>query len=508
VGSAGAATLEPLSEEGEPHVFAQPIFVSSDPDDPDRLLIVERAGRVQEFTTGEATLHADISDVVSCCGGERGLLSIAPAPDFATTGAFYAAYAGKAEVDGGDLGDIHVDYVTPTGGEDGEATRKPIMVVPHSVESNHNGGQLQFGPDGHLYLSTGDGGGGGDPEENGQDLESPLGKILRFDPEPAAEGVEPTYTVPAGNPFVGAPGLDEIWAYGLRNPWRFSFDRETGDMVIGDVGQGLHEEIDFAPAPLRGRGANYGWNCREGLSAYTAPGDSCVGASAFTEPVLDYPHTDPEDGSAHGCSITGGYVVRDASLGDLAGRYVYADFCVGQIRSIDLAAPGAGDRSEGLSVANPTSFGEDACGRVYVAANNGTVSRFVGESEPNCEPPPEEEEPPKEELPVERPPAAGGDVEYTPGPTGSGVRFRVRLSVTRQGRKIHAKVSVSPCSGPLPGTRVQLNRGGKRIRWRATRSCSTAFRLAGAGRVTLRGLLIVSGGRRFRSPRALVPAAP
>jgi hypothetical protein len=183
-------------------------------------------------------------------------------------------------------------------------------------------------------MSLGDGGGTGDPFENGQDTEELLGKVLHIDPRP---GQVPPYSIPAGNPFDGTAGRDEIWAYGLRNPWRFSFDRATGDMVIADVGQSAREEIDVAasPAPgvVGGAGANYGWNCREGFIAYTNPAAACATASGFTEPVFDYPHSDPGGGAAYGCSIIGGYVVRDPGVPDLYGRYLSTDYCSQGIRS-------------------------------------------------------------------------------------------------------------------------------------------------------------------------------
>ncbi|HET7486243.1 MAG TPA: PQQ-dependent sugar dehydrogenase, partial [Solirubrobacterales bacterium] len=363
--TAVAETLHPIGS------FKRPIFVTSDPGDQERLLVVEREGRVVETGPGGTRTYADLSSLVTCCESERGLLSIAPAPDFHSSGRFYAAYTGKAAA-GGLEGDVHVDSFRPDPQTAGQLIREPILSVAHSQEANHNGGQLQFGPDGHLYVSLGDGGGGGDPFENGQDLEELLAKILRIDPRP---GQSPAYAIPAGNPFAAGPGRDEIWAYGLRNPWRFSFDYLNGDMVIADVGQDAREEVDFAPAvggALSGAGADYGWSCREGFIAYTSPAANCAGKSGFVDPVFDYPHEDPGGGAAYGCSIIGGYVVRDQSVPDLYGRYVYADYCTGQLRSLVLPSTSSGtatdDRVAGLHVSKPTSFGEDSCGRVYVAS--------------------------------------------------------------------------------------------------------------------------------------------
>jgi hypothetical protein len=341
-GSAEAASLRPIGD------FAKPVYVTSSPTNPERLLIVEREGRVVESGPAGTRQLFDLTGLVSCCEVERGMLSIAPAPDFESSGRIYAAYTGTSQA-GGAEGDVHLDSFRPSPGG-GAPIREQILSVGHSQDANHNGGQLQFGPDGHLYMSLGDGGGSGDPFENGQDTEELLGKILRIDPRP---GEAPAYSIPADNPLVGVAGRDEIWAYGLRNPWRFSFDRGTGDMAIADVGQSAREEIDVATSPasgvVGGAGANFGWNCREGFIAYVNPATACATASGFTEPAFDYPHTDPGNGSAFGCSIIGGYVVRDASLGDLYGRYLYTDYCSEGIRSIVLPHGGglaSGDRSD------------------------------------------------------------------------------------------------------------------------------------------------------------------
>jgi glucose/arabinose dehydrogenase len=228
---------------------------------------------------------------------------------------------------------------------------------------NHNGGLLLFGPDDLLYIGTGDGGSGGDPFNNAQNLNSLLGKILRIDPRQS--GSSP-YTVPRSNPFVGRNGRDEIYAYGLRNPWRFSFDRRTGDLYIGDVGQDSREEIDFA---RRGgaKGRNYGWSCFEGKRRYD-DSRNCPGASP---PAIDYGRSNGE------CSVTGGFVVRDPGLPALRGRYVYGDYCRGQIRSLRISGGRAGDDgSLGLTVPELSSFGQDARGRIYATSLNGPVFRL------------------------------------------------------------------------------------------------------------------------------------
>lgn len=483
---AGAVTLQPIGK------FKQPISVTSDPGDAERLLVAEREGMVDEVSQGAVTQIADLSALVTCCEVERGLLSIAPAPDFDASGRLYVAYTGTPAA-GGAKGDIHVDSFRPNPGG-GAPIREPILSVAHGENANHNGGQLQFGPEGHLYISLGDGGGGGDPLHSGQDTEVLLGKILRIDPRP---GQEPPYAVPGGNPFVGGPGRDEVWAYGLRNPWRFSFDRVSGDTVIADVGQDTREEVDFVRATdvgiVGGGGVNYGWNCREGLIAYPDPAPACGSAGGFTDPVFDYPHQDPGDGSAHGCSVIGGYVVRDRSLVDLYGRYVYSDFCSEEIRSLILpGAPGgqaSDDRSEGLSVGKPTSFGEDSCGRLYVASDEGTVYRLVGQPSPPCS------------LAVATAPTGQG-LGVKRGAEPSRLRLRARSIGARQ--KIVA--SALPCAG-LAGERVQLNRGGERFRSkRLDENCVARFFVRLEGAATFRALLL--GGDAIRSDRLTVRPRP
>jgi Glucose / Sorbosone dehydrogenase len=470
---ASAATLHLVGE------FDQPIFVTSDPGNPDRLLVVEREGMVRQVEGGSVSLFGDLGDLVSCCDGERGLLSIAVAPDFPSNGRFYAVYTGTPAA-GGAEGDLHVDAFRPAPEGGGALLRDPLFSVGHSTFATHNGGQLQFGPDGNLYVSTGDGGGAGDPLGSGQNPDSLLGKILRVKPEAGA-----------------AP---EIWSSGLRNPWRFSFDRANGNMVIGDVGQGAREEIDLALSPaagvVGGAGVNYGWNCREGFIAYPGAPGSCTGAGGFTDPVFDYPHPDPNDGGAHGCAITGGYVVRDPSLGDLYGRYLYADFCIGEIRSLELPAVtggrATGDRSEGLSVADPISFGEDACGRLYVSSNEGAVYRLEGPAPANCS-------------------GLQSAATAATGPTQATASRRVQIHLrarthrARAGLRLLLKVSVSPCAGHEESP-VQLRRGGKGVAAKPlNRNCRTHFRLRIAHRSTLRVVLTDEILGPVRSRRLIIP---
>lgn len=338
--------------------YDQPTYVTAPPGDRSRLFVVEQPGRIKVLRNGrDAGTFLDIRSQVGCCG-EQGLLSMAFAPDYARSKRFYVSYT-----DTGGTSRI-VEYRTSSNPARALPGSRRLVLSQSQPESNHNGGQIQFGPDGLLYIGFGDGGGAGDQHGdrgNGQNRNTLLGKILRIDPRGRP------YRVPADNPFVGRAGRDEIYSYGLRNPWRFSFDRSTGDLTMGDVGQDQIEEINFAPRGA-GRGANYGWRVFEGNRRY-ASGESAPGA---VPPVLTYTH---DEG---GCSVTGGYVVRDPGLPALAGRYVYADYCAGRIRSARLARGGAsGDRSTGLSVGQPVSFGEDARGRVYVVSQGGRIFRLA-----------------------------------------------------------------------------------------------------------------------------------
>lgn len=473
--------------------FEQPISVTSNPSDPDALLIGERPGRVIEAGPAGKRELVDLTTLVSCCESERGLLSIAPAPDFDASRRLYIAYTGTPAA-GGAEGDVHLDSFRPDPTDPAQVLREPILTVDHAAEPNHNGGQLQFGPDGYLYVALGDGGGVGDPLGYGQNTEVLPGKILRIDPQP---GQAPPYAIPAGNPFIGAPGRDEIWAYGLRNPWRFSFDRLTGDMVIGDVGQGAREEVDFAPSPapgvVGGGGANYGWNCREGTLAYTEPSQSCD-AGGFTEPAFDYVHQNPQPGAPFGCSIIGGYVVRDASVPELYGRYVYADFCVGLIHSLLLPASPAttarDDRSEGIFPQSPITFGEDACGRVYVGFDDGGVYRFDG---PN--------------------PAPCGHVSApvtTSAPAGSAKSEHGRLSLSAKrlrpgGSRFRVKARLAPCHRDA-GLRLRLNRNGKSFASRRLdRRCRARFLLTVSKPTPVRAFVRVGeAGDRVGSNRLVL----
>lgn len=482
---ASAATLESVGN------FTKPIFITSDPADPDRLFVAEREGRVVVAGSGSGEL-GDFSSFVTCCTSERGVLSIAVAPDFASTGRFYVAYTGT-EAAGGAVGDIHVDAFRPGGQGEESLVREPILAIGHAAMPNHNGGQLQFGPDGYLYLSVGDGGGPGDPLGSGQRLDTLLGKILRIEPRP---GQSPAYAIPPGNPFATGAGEDEIWAYGLRNPWRISFDRLSGDLVIADVGQDDREEINFAPSPapgfVGGAGANYGWNCREGLIAYPGAPGFCGPAGNYDDPVFDYTHDDPGS-DAERCSITGGYVVREP--GELYGRYVYADFCIGEIRSLllpdDCGGVAGDDRSEGISVPDPVSFGEDSAGRLYVVTNGGDIYRLVPDPAPAAPDPC----PP----PTSTGPGPASAVAGTTDTTGDSTRAKgpphLRLRVVRRPNRVEVRLRVIPCEGQA-GARVLLKRGGRPFAGRRLDAkCRARFRVGGEGVTTFRALLPEGGYR-------------
>jgi len=433
--SAQALTLQSIGS------FDEPIYVTSAPNNPDRLFVVERRGRVVEVENGTRTVFADLRTVVNDAG-EGGLLSIALSPDFQTSGRLYVYYTGKEETPA----EIHVAEMVASGGTAPLPSLRNLITIAHPNHTNHYGGQLQFGPEGNLFIGTGDGGGSDDEEHNAQDLSSELGKILRIDPD--TDGVV-VFSIPPGNPF----GPSTVWSYGLRNPFRFSFDRLTGALAIGDVGQGKREEVDYASAPGLGAGANYGWNCREGLLAGPATDEGC-GSGPYFDPIFDYPHSDPGGDAAHGCAVIGGYVARGANYGDLYGRYLYGDLCVGEIRSLLPALPFAsGDRSEGIGVTSLNSFGEDSCGRLYAVSGAGPVYRLVGPGGESCTP---QAQPPE----LKR----------------SFVGIRALRRKVKRNKRAFITAFVSPCDGRR-GQPVSLWEGRRRVGTRhLDRVCSVRFR--------------------------------
>ena len=347
----GFVSLVPVVTGG----LTSPLGVTHAGDGSGRLFVIEQPGRIRivKGTQLLATPFLDVTSLTGCASdcGERGLLGLAFHPAYPANGRFFLYYTAPN-------GDIQIARYQVSSDPDvaDPASGTVLLTIAHSSLDNHNGGQMAFGPDGYLYLGTGDGGGGGDPLGNGQSTDSLLGKLLRLDVDHGTP-----YGIPPANPFAGAtPGADEIWDYGLRNPWRFSFDRVTGDLYIGDVGQASWEEVDFEPAGSSG-GFNYGWNCREGFHPFT----SCPDGN-FTDPVLEYGH-DPE------CAIIGGYVYRGRVPSFLTGAYLFSDLCSGKVWHTSQSS---GWSQQQLSVpanANVTSFGESETGRIYMTYLGGEV---------------------------------------------------------------------------------------------------------------------------------------
>jgi glucose/arabinose dehydrogenase len=350
--------------------FDSPTYVTGAPGFPKLLFVVEQPGIVEVLGPGRRQrserAFLDIRGLVGA-GGERGLLSIAFPPDYRRSGGFYVYYTDRA-------GNIRIDEFhrkSPTRASFG--SRRTVIEIAHPLNANHNGGQLQFFGD-LLYFGTGDGGSAGDPPNNAQSKESLLGKLLRIDPRPR-DGRP--YSVPADNPFVGKPGRDEIYSYGLRNPFRFSFDTTTAAqprIAIGDVGQNRFEELDYTTV-AGAAGANFGWDAFEGFSRYEEENSGTPDPGDTTKPIMAYDRG--RDGGT--CTIIGGYVVDHGGPAPLRGRYVYADYCSGVIRSLlPHLHRASGDRKTGLTVSSPTSFGEDDLGRIYIASQEGPVYRLVG----------------------------------------------------------------------------------------------------------------------------------
>jgi glucose/arabinose dehydrogenase len=399
-----APTLEPVGD------FNAPIYAASPPRDTSRLFVVERGGAVQVVRNGSvlATPFLDITGQVAT-DSERGLLSIAFPPDYASSHRFYLylVAAGSGDLQIREYRTIDDDHADPASGR--------IVWSQAHPRGNHNGGTIQFGPDGLLWAGTGDGGGQGDPDHNAQDTSRLLGKILRIDPRPSSSA---GYTVPADNPYGNA-----VWASGLRNPFRWSFDRVTGDLAVGDVGGSNREEIDYVRrSDGLGRGANFGWPCREGFEV--GPTD-CQPGQPYHEPVFDYPTAG---------AVTGGVVVRDPGLPTLRGRYLFIDFSAHQVQSMVLAQPRATDvGSAGLpDVSSIVAFAEDACGHVYLVSLDGTVQRIEDGAPGACV------------LRPEPSPTPGGGTTTTPitqpaapaGPAAQADRTspRVRIRIARRGR--------------------------------------------------------------------------
>ena len=465
-GPAAAQTLTPVGGG-----FDDPVHVSAPPGDGLRVMVVEQGGTVRVIRDG-ATLPTPFLTVASdfTGGGERGLLSIAFSPDYERSRLLYAYYT-DAE------GDIRVDEFRRAADSRDRvepAYRRRVIEVLHREAPNHNGGTVAFGPDGRLYLATGDGGNGYDmPNRDARDTASLLGKLLRITPTPGGG-----YTIPAGNPYAapGNPGRDEVWAIGLRNPFRFSFDRANGDLFVGDVGQNTIEEVNHLPAAAgRGQGANLGWDdCEGNLLAEPLTGTAPCPLAGDVRPAIALPQ------SADFCSVIGGVVVRDPSVPQLAGRYLYGDLCKPRLRSYVPGSPATDREEPSLGVASPAGIGEDACGRVYVAQLGGTVARLEGGSS-SC--------------PL-RVPGSGAGADG--GGTGATLRVTLggprRQRLTRRGLLVRVRCS-ERCRIRAIGT-LTLRRRGLRIRVRQVKRS-----LAANPPVAIR--LKVSGPSRSAVARAL-----
>jgi glucose/arabinose dehydrogenase len=368
VGGGGAgpppATSNSLRLQTVTAVLSSPVFLTAPTGDVGRLFIVEQGGLIRILNsldgTPRATPFLDVAGLI-VTGGEQGLLGMAFDPNYAGNGRFYIYYTNTA----GDI--VIARYGVSSNPDIANAGAQAILkTIAHPTNQNHNGGMLAFGPDGCLYAGIGDGGGRGDPNGNAQNTNSLLGKILRLDPETgSACGTD--------NPFAnGTGGAPEVWSFGLRNPWRFSFDRSTGVLYIGDVGQDQREEVDAVVGPNAGQGVNFGWNIMEGFACFNPP--SGCNSSGLTPPILDYSH------DAGACSVTGGYIYRGTLNPAVNGSYFYADYCAGFVRSFQLQGgrPSSQNTWPLLSPGGQiTSFGEDARGELYILTQTGGLSRIV-----------------------------------------------------------------------------------------------------------------------------------
>ena len=333
--------------------FTDPVFITHANDDSGRIFVVEQGGTIRTF---DGKTFLDIRDRVNQGGSEQGLLGMAFAPDFKTSGRFYLNYTANND-------DSITSRFTIKPDGTGDPASEEILFRIEDPAANHNGGMVAFGNDGYLYVGLGDGGGAGDRFGNGQNRNTLWGKLLRLDVSGATG-----YTAPSDNPFDGDDGRAEIWAYGLRNPWRFSFDSETGDLWLADVGQGALEEINFVPVKDQG-GLNYGWNTLEGSSCYKS--DGC-GTEGLLMPVAEYTHGEG------GCSVIGGYRYRGAQFPAMRGIYTYGDYCSGQIWQL-REVNGTWQSSEIMDVPFLiSSFGEDQNGEIYVAGYNDGVIYQLG----------------------------------------------------------------------------------------------------------------------------------
>lgn len=337
--------------------FTRPLYLTHAGDGSGRLFVVEQDGLIRIIQNGQiaAEPFLDIKTLVNRDGSERGLLGLAFHPQFAENGQFFINYTGL----NGDT--VIARYMVTTDDPNrANSSSAAILLTLDDPYPNHNAGQLAFGPDGYLYIGTGDGGSAGDPQGNGQNTRALLGKMLRID----IDGGEP-YRIPNDNPFINDSRFaPEIWAWGLRNPWRYSFDRETGDLYIADVGQNAWEEINFQPAGMGGQ--NYGWNAFEG----THPFNQTFSPENVVMPIAEYSHAD-------GCSVTGGYVYRGTEIQEIQGMYLFADFCSGSLWGVQRDETGNWQMRHLLNTGRViSSFGEDENGELYLIDYAGTILRF------------------------------------------------------------------------------------------------------------------------------------
>ena len=442
--------------------FVRPVYVTGAPGDDSRLYVVEQRGTIQVVESGVVRQFLDLRGAVRGpddpdAGGEEGMLSMAFPPDFQTTRRFYVYFTDAS----GSFNRVD-EFRAPTGDAADPGSRRLVIPIPHGEGTHHNGGQIQFVASGQLYIAPGDGGTGGAPA---RDLGSLLGKILRIDPRGSAPG---EYGIPAGNPFVGQIGRRaEIWAFGLRNPFRFSFDRATGDLIVGDVGEKTTEEIDVLPASSGlGRGSDLGWNVCEGSFRKGTQLPCPLTRSVL--PALEKSHVEGFK------SLIAGYVVRDPSLPSLNGRLVYGDFYVDRLRSAWLGFAGAvDDREIGASaeVHRLTSFGEDAAGCIYATSFQGGVYRLVeNDVRVPCvgtaATPPEDTQPPALQTRVAKPRQPvlkrnGAVVRVRCGSQACRVSAGGRLKIGKRSyalRKVTAKLAADQARW----VRTQLTRRGRR----------------------------------------------
>jgi len=334
--------------------FTSPVDIEHPAEDT-RLFVVQQTGAIRILNangTVNPTNFLTLTTATISNGSERGLLGLAFHPNYATNGYFYVNYTNTAG------NTVIARYTVSANPDVADATSATILLTVAQPFSNHNGGSLKFGPDGYLYIGMGDGGSAGDPGNRAQNINENLGKMLRIDVDAASP-----YGIPADNPYVGITGNDEIWAIGLRNPWKFSFDMANGDLWIADVGQNQVEEINKIDAPTT-TGLNFGWKCYEGNSVYS----SCSGTATYTFPIAEYTHT----GGA--CSITGGYVYRGSLYPNLVGKYIFADYCNNKVGYVN--EDGTIVWTTAFSGTNITTFGQDINGEIYVGGSgNGIIYR-------------------------------------------------------------------------------------------------------------------------------------